>query len=86
MPTTGYQSGASSMRIDYRRGHCSRSNRADPRVRCSQGLLRILASIELVEVLQQSLEAARARSRMQIDAADLLDQLLQSLELLQTEQ
>jgi len=41
---------------------------------------------QAVEVLQQGVEATGSGTRMQVDAADLLDQLLQRLKLLQAQQ
>src|SRR5688572_4704312 len=43
-------------------------------------------SAQAVEVLQQGVEAPGRAARVQVDAADLLDQLLQRLQLLEPEQ
>ena len=45
-----------------------------------------LLAAELVEVLQQRIEAPAPGSGVQVDAADLLDQLLQRFELLQAQE
>src|SRR5262252_3584033 len=52
----------------------------------SSWLRRVGPLAQAVEVLQQGVEATGSGTRMQVDAADLLDQLLQRLQLLQTQQ
>src|SRR6478735_3535444 len=52
----------------------------------SSRLRRVSPLAQAVEVLQQSIEATGSGTCVQIDAADLLDQLLQRLELLQPQQ
>src|SRR5215470_2517379 len=52
----------------------------------SSWLRRVGPLAQAVEVLQQGVEATRSGTRMQVDAADLLDQLLQRLQLLQAQQ
>src|SRR4249919_2124127 len=63
-----------------------RSSSSSPRPDRRSVLRFVLVTAELVEVLQQRLEATAAGAGMQVDAADLLDQLLQRLELLETQQ
>ena len=50
----------------------------------SSRLRRVSPLAQAVEVLQQGVEATGSGTRVQVDAADLLDQLLQRLQLLQT--
>jgi hypothetical protein len=52
----------------------------------SDRLGRVGFTAQAVEVLQQSVEAAGSGTRVQVDTADLLDQLLQGLELLQPQE
>ena len=52
----------------------------------SRPLRRIAIAAQAIEALQQGVEATGRAARVQIDAADLLDQLLQRLELLQPQQ
>src|SRR5690349_24948517 len=52
----------------------------------SSRLCRVGPLAQAVKVLQQCIEATGSGTRMQVDATDLLNQLLQRLQLLQTQQ
>src|SRR5215813_3498284 len=80
-------------------GHCLSTERRVAGASCEEEMTEVIPSsrahssgftagplTQPVEVLQQGIEAGGSGARVQIDAADLLDQLLQRLQLLQTQQ